>query len=82
MICNRDLGLQVPGDLSVVGFDDIAMAGWPRYSLTTIRQPIDRLVAATVDVLINAIESPENERVIKVIPGRLVLRESARLPAE
>jgi DNA-binding LacI/PurR family transcriptional regulator len=78
----RSLGLQVPGDLSVVGFDDIAMAGWSRYSLTTISQPVDRLVAATVDVLINAIESPENERVIKVIPGRLVLRDSARLPAE
>lgn len=78
----RSLGLRVPGDLSVVGFDDASMAAWPRYSLTTIRQPVDRLVAATVDVLVDAIESPENERVIKVIPGRLVLRDSARLPAE
>jgi hypothetical protein len=39
-------------------------------------------VDATVDVLINAIESPENEQVIKIIPGSLVLRDSARLPAE
>jgi DNA-binding LacI/PurR family transcriptional regulator len=78
----RSLGLKVPGDLSVVGFDDASMAGWPRYSLTTIRQPVDRLVEAAVDVLVNAIEIPENERVIKVIPGRLVVRDSARLPAE
>ena len=78
----RTLGLQVPGDLSVVGFDDAAMAAWPRYSLTTIRQPVARLVEAAVDVLVNAIETLENERVIKVIPGRLVLRNSARLPAE
>ena len=78
----RSLGLKVPGDLSVVGFDDASMAGWPRYSLTTIRQPVDRLVEATVDVLVNAIEIPENERVIKVIPGRLVVRDSARLPVE
>ncbi len=78
----RSLGLKVPGDLSVVGFDDASMAGWPRYSLTTIQQPVDRLVEAAVDVLISAIETPENERVIKVIPGRLVLRDSARLPAE
>ncbi len=78
----RSMGLKVPGDLSVVGFDDASMAGWPRYSLTTIQQPVDRLVEAAVDVLISAIETPENERVIKVIPGRLVLRDSARLPAE
>ncbi len=78
----RSLGLKVPGDLSVVGFDDASMAGWPRYSLTTIQQPVDRLVEAAVDVLISAIETPENERVIKVIPGRLVLRDSARLPTE
>jgi len=76
----RQMGLRVPEDLSVVGFDDTAMAGWPQYALTTINQPIDRLVAATVDVLIDAIESPENERVIKLIPGELVVRESARLP--
>jgi DNA-binding LacI/PurR family transcriptional regulator len=78
----RNMGLQVPGDLSVVGFDDIDMAGLPRYALTTLRQPLDRLVAATVDVLVNAIESPENERVIRIIPGSLVLRNSVRLPAE
>lgn len=76
----RELGLQVPGDLSVVGFDDVAMAAWKQYSLTTIQQPMERLVSATVDVLINAIESREMERVIKVIPGRLVIRDSARLP--
>lgn len=74
------MGLNVPDDVSIVGFDDIAMAGLPRYSLTTIRQPMERLVSATVDILINAIESGEIERVIKVIPGGLVIRESARLP--
>ena len=78
----RSLGLKVPDDLSVVGFDDASMAGWPRYSLTTIRQPVARLVEAAVDVLTGAIENPQNERVIKVIPGSLVLRDSARHPVE
>ncbi|MDJ0780365.1 MAG: LacI family DNA-binding transcriptional regulator [Desulfosarcinaceae bacterium] len=76
----RQSGLKVPEDLSVVGFDDAAMAAWPRYSLTTINQPIDKLVMAAVEVLVNAIESPTEDRVIKLIPGRLVVRNSARLP--
>jgi DNA-binding LacI/PurR family transcriptional regulator len=63
----------------VVGFDDVAMAAWEQYSLTTIRQPMDRLVSATIEVLINAIESPDDERVIKVIPGRLIVRNSVRI---
>ena len=78
----RELGLDVPGDLSVVGFDDAAMAAWPRYALTTIRQPIDKLVEAAVAVLVNAIETPDDERVIKLIPGQLVIRSSSRLPTD
>ena len=31
----RRMGLSVPGDLAIVGFDDIAMAGWPTFELTT-----------------------------------------------
>ncbi len=75
----REMGVQVPGDLSVVGFDDIPIAAWTQYALTTIRQPVDRLVESTVDVLVNAIESTNNERVIKIIPGNLIRRRSARL---
>lgn len=78
----RQMGLDIPGDLSLVGFDDTAMAAWPRYALTTIKQPIDKLVAATVEVLLDAIESLDEERVIKLIPGNLVVRSSARVPAE
>ena len=33
------LDLDVPQELSVIGFDDIPMASWPGYSLTTVRQP-------------------------------------------
>jgi DNA-binding LacI/PurR family transcriptional regulator len=44
-----DLGLAVPSDVSVVGYDDVPMAAWPAYDLTTIRQPVNRMVDATVD---------------------------------
>jgi DNA-binding LacI/PurR family transcriptional regulator len=70
--------LNVPDDLSIIGFDDIDMASWPIYSLTTVRQSIGRMVNVAIDVLLDAIVSPEGETVIKLIPGELVRRGSVR----
>ena len=47
----RDLGRKVPGDVSIVGFDDIAMAGWPTLDLTTVRNPIGAAVDQIVALL-------------------------------
>jgi len=74
-----ELGLAVPGDVSVVGFDDVPIAAWPAYDLTTWRQPAARMVAATVHTLLAQIEdgaAPEGAE----IAGHLVPRGSARIP--
>ncbi len=47
------LGLDVPGDLAIIGFDDIELARWPCFDLSTIRNPID----ATVDGIVSLLES-------------------------
>lgn len=47
----REMGVDVPGELSVVGFDDIAMAKWPIFNLTTIRNPIDASVEQIIELL-------------------------------
>jgi LacI family transcriptional regulator len=52
----EDIGLRVPDDLSVVGFDDIAIAGLARIGLTTLRQPTDQLARVGVDMLIRRME--------------------------
>ncbi|MFT4148568.1 MAG: LacI family DNA-binding transcriptional regulator [Paracoccaceae bacterium] len=44
------LGIAVPRDVSVVGFDNITMAAWPSHALTTIPQPIDRMLEVTVNL--------------------------------
>jgi DNA-binding LacI/PurR family transcriptional regulator len=80
-VARDELGIRVPEELSIVGFDDMAMASWPAYSLTTFRQPIDRLVDATIEVLLNAIENPDGERIIRWIPGTLMQRGSTRVVA-
>lgn len=72
-----DLGLSVPGDVSVVGYDDVPLASWPAYNLTTIRQPVRRMVDATVNALIAQIEGDEVPRKLQ-IDGPLIIRGSTR----
>ena len=47
----REFGLDIPGDLSVVGFDDIAMAHWPSHALTTVRQPVGKMIDVTMELI-------------------------------
>ena len=74
------LGLKVPEEVSIIGFDDISMSAWSSYDLTTVRQPIKRMVDASVEELLARIENPEKTPLQKVIPGELVIRSSARMP--
>ena len=62
------------------GFDDISMAAWPSYNLTTIRQPVVPMMDESVEVLLRRVEDPEAPFVNRLIPGDLVVRGSARLP--
>lgn len=75
-----ELGLQVPGDVSVVGYDDVPAASWPAYSLTTVRQPANRMVAKTVDILLSKIDDRTMPSRRIEIDGPLVVRGSARIP--
>ncbi|AZQ68421.1 LacI family DNA-binding transcriptional regulator [Silicimonas algicola] len=61
------------GDIATVGFDDIPMASWPGYALTTYRQPIDAIVSKTVDLIVA--ENPETPRQ-HLLVGDLVVRAS------
>jgi DNA-binding LacI/PurR family transcriptional regulator len=74
-----DLGLRVPEDVSIIGFDDLPMAAWPAYSLTTIREPVNGMIDATLALLAERMENPDAEPVLKLLPGRLIKRDSARL---
>lgn len=71
----------VPGkEISVVGFDDVPLAGWGAYDLTTYRQPVNRMVTATVDLILEQIESGKATPRTIEIEGELILRGSARIP--
>ncbi|MEM9969741.1 MAG: LacI family DNA-binding transcriptional regulator [Pseudomonadota bacterium] len=76
----RVLGCDVPGDVSVVGYDDVPLAAWAAYDLTTVRQPVNRMVDATVETLLEEIENPNRPGQRVEIDGPLVVRGSARVP--
>ncbi len=75
-----ELGLAVPGDVSVVGYDDVPTAAWPAYDITTVRQPANRMVSETVELLIGEIENTGNGPRKVAIDGPLIIRGSARIP--
>ena len=75
----RELGVRVPDQLSVIGFDGIPQGEWQAYSLTTIRQPVEAMIDATLELLETRIEKPSAQPVIRMIPGSLVQRNSARI---
>jgi len=81
MECIRhEFGLSVPEDVSIVGYDDIEMASWPSFSLTTIRQPSNRMIKETVSTLIGRIEDNHQTPQSVAIHGQLIIRDSARRP--
>ena len=73
-----ELGLHVPDDVSVVGFDDVPTAAWPAYDLTSYRQPLRQMVEETVITLIERIDNPATEPRRIRLEGRLVMRGSVR----
>ncbi len=81
-VARYEFGLRIPEDLSIVGYDDVGPARWQSYGITSVTQPISAMVEATVDILMDQIESGEIEARHKIIPGELVVRSSARLPAD
>jgi len=72
----QEAGRNVPRDISVVGFDDIAAAAFHYPSLTTVRQPLDRMGQLAVETLIDRIESEGEAPAELAVQPELVVRES------
>ena len=72
-----EAGLRVPEDVSVVGFDDIAMASWLRYQLTTVRQPMPAMVDLAIDLLSRGADAGA-PRVHRISGGLVQRKTTAR----
>ena len=74
---NENTDLKIPEDIAVTGFDNIEVANWPGYQLTTIEQPIKKLCQITVNDLLDRIRNQELKPVHHAIQGTLIARNSA-----
>ncbi len=74
----HDFALEIPKDFSLIGFDDIPSAAWPDHLLTTIRQPIRRMIGEAVDILTERMDNPELPPKSTRFPGALILRNTVR----
>lgn len=73
----REAGLSVPEDVAIIGFDDIPMADWPSYRLTTLRQPLRRMVAETLDLIDAQKADPGVGGTIRILPVEMIRRDTA-----
>ena len=77
----RDLGLSVPADVSVIGFDDIPEASYMSPALTTVRQPLREMGRTAVRHLMSILAEPGQSPARIVLPTELIVRQSTASPA-
>ncbi len=92
VICSNDLmavgvlhelatrGLQVPADMSVVGFDGIELASWTHPPLTTMEQPIEDIASTAVEALRTLIDQPRRGLPRSSFRARLRVGDSTAPP--
>ncbi len=77
IICS--LGLRVPEDVAVVGFDDVLMSGYTSPPLTTVRQPAEQIGRRSAEIIFSLIEDDGDEITLPIherISGELIVRKS------
>ena len=74
----RDMDRQIPDDIGFLGFNDMNMAGWSAYNLTTIRQPIREIILESVDLVASLLDDPNRPPVSKIFSCAVVERKTLR----
>lgn len=74
----NELGIQVPEQLSIIGYDDIHIAKFMSPSLTTIHQPKYRLGQSAVETLLRRLDEPSNQAQVVQLEPTLVERKSVK----
>jgi DNA-binding LacI/PurR family transcriptional regulator len=74
----REAGLSVPGDIGLIGLNDMEMAHWQNIALTTIRQPVDQIIAAAIELVVATIAAPDLPPETRLFPCRVIDRQTLR----
>ncbi len=74
----KSLGLSLPHDLSIVGFDNIEFGSFCDPGLTTVMQPAEKLGEISMNILLSRLANPGHEQTRITLPTELIIRGSAR----
>jgi LacI family transcriptional regulator len=78
----RSRGLRIPGDISIIGFDDIPQAALVRPALTTVRQPLEQMGRVATQVLLDMLKDRSKKIARIELPTQLVVRDSVACPKD
>ncbi len=78
-VLRSELGLRVPEQVAVIGYDDVPVSAWAAYNLTTVRQPANRMVEAAVQTLMEQITEPNTKPCRASFDGPLIVRGTTRV---
>ncbi len=70
----EDDGLSVPGDIGLIGLNDMEMAGWQNINLTTIHQPIRQIVTSSIELMVAMLDEPDRYPEARIFPCSVVER--------
>jgi DNA-binding LacI/PurR family transcriptional regulator len=76
----RDAGLSVPGEVGIIGLNDMEISGWANIDLTTIRQPIPEIINASIELALATILEPSRYPEARLFPCRIIERKTLRPP--
>ncbi len=74
----RGAGLSIPDDIGFLGFNDMNMAGWSAYDLSTIHQPIRDIIMSSVELVVALVEAPERSTETRLFSCSIVERSTLR----
>lgn len=79
-VIRNEFALKTPGDISIVGYDDVPEASWGAYQLTTVSQSSEEMVGATASLILEQLGNATVRKRAMVLPPKLIVRQSAKVP--
>jgi len=74
----RSHDLSIPRDIGFLGFNDMDMAGWDAYRLTTIRQPIRDIILSSVELVVELADDEGRKPEVRLFPCTVIERSTLR----
>lgn len=76
----QEAGLSVPGDVGLIGLNDMEMSRWQLIGLTTIRQPLAQIIEAAIELVVATILKPDRHPETRLFPCGVIDRRTLRGP--